>query len=316
MPSQQNSAQSWRKRVLEKRVDGDQLLDWLNSIEAPAEEPIATDVLCKHSDLFLPYLDRVSWDRLCITNSQIYNCSRSVTPPWPQKLLHMGSKVNSVAFSMDGEYLACGSDDGMVRLWNVRNGNCTLLEGHTEFVGCVSFSPNGKLLASGSGDYSIRLWKLDDQSHRLLEGHNGGITSIAFSPSGSSLASGSIDNGKVRWWNIDDGRCIRTFTSGSRFVWSVAFSPDGANLAAGGGSIYLWDLEANDDSSSPSSTIETNGLYASCLVYSPDGIFRVSYLCDSIKTWRVSDGSVVKTLGGDLNVYACSVSPNGKHSIW
>ena len=52
----------------------------------------------------------------CITNSQIYDCSRSVTPPWPQKLLRVGSTVASVAFLPDGECLACGSDNTTVRL--------------------------------------------------------------------------------------------------------------------------------------------------------------------------------------------------------
>jgi hypothetical protein len=82
------------QKILEKGIDGDQLLDWLNSVEAKAEKPIATDVFCQHSHLFLQFLDRVSWNRLCSTNSQIYSCSRSVTPPWPQKIIWVGSSVN------------------------------------------------------------------------------------------------------------------------------------------------------------------------------------------------------------------------------
>ena len=138
------------------------------------------DVVCKHSDLIRPFLDRVAWDRLCSTNSQIYNDSRSVTPPWPQKVLRVGSGVNSVVFLSDGEWLACGSEDLMVRLWNGRNGNCTLLEGHTGCIHCVTFSPNGEILASESEDKSIRLWKLDDRSHILLEGRTGKVTAVAF----------------------------------------------------------------------------------------------------------------------------------------
>jgi WD40 repeat protein len=254
-------------KILEKRIDGDQLLDWLNSVESKAEEPIVTDVFCKHFDLFGPFLDRVSWDRLRIANSHIYNCSRSITPPWPQKVLQLSSPVNSVEFSSDGECLACGSDDGIVRVWNGRNGSCTLLEGHTRLVSCVSFSPDTKILASGSCDRSIRLWKLDDKSHRLLVGHNAAILSIAFSPSGSSLASGCCD-GEVRLWDVDDGRCVRTITTQYQHAL-VAFSPDGATLAAGGfgKSICLWDLEADDDSSSPSSIIETHWLAASCICW-------------------------------------------------
>ena len=300
------------QKILEKRIDGDQLLDLLNSVEAPEEEPVVTDVFCKHSDLLLPYLQRVPWDRLCSMNRQIYDCSRSVTPLWPQKLLQVGSPIISMAFSSDGEWLACGSDDGTVRLWNGRNGNCTLLEGHTQAIECVAFSPNEKMLASGSQDHLIRLWKLDDQSHRLLEGHNGGVESIAFSPSGSLLASVSFDVGEVRLWDIKDGRCTRIITTNPDENMSVAFSPVGATLAVGGFCIRLWDkVEADDDSNSPSRIIETNDQAAHSLVYSLNGSLLASVWEDTVSIWRVSDGSLVNSVKSQHNGSA-TLSPNGK----
>jgi WD40 repeat protein len=165
----------------------------------------------------------------------------------------------------------------------------------------------------GSVDKSIRLWKLEDQSYILLEGHNGAISSVAFSPSGSSLASGSFGVvGEVRLWDVNEGRCTRIFPTRLEGIWSVAFSPDGSTLAASGGSsILLWDLEAGDESSSPSSTIETNGRETSSLVYSSNGIFLASVVDSAIKIWRASDGSLEKDLGGrhSNSVY---LSPNGK----
>jgi WD40 repeat protein len=307
----------FRQKILEKKIDGDQLMEWLNFVEAPAakEEPVVTDVFCKHSHLFLPFLDRVSWNHLCSAKSQIYNCSRSVTPPWPQKLLRVDSPVDSVAFSSDGECLACASEDTTVRVWNKRNGSCTLLEGHTEDVRCISFSPDGKILASGGVDRSIRLWKLEDQSHRLLEGHDKIIRSIAFSPSGLSLASGCY-GGEVRLWDVNDGRCTRIINVGLGRIASVAFSPDGSTLATSGkSSIFLWDLEADDESRSFPRTIETDGRETSSLVYSSNGIFLASvvdFIVDSaIKIWRTSDGSLEKDLGGSDDV-SISLSPNGK----
>jgi WD40 repeat protein len=308
------------QKILEKRIDGDQLLEWLNSVEETTEEPIlVTDVFCKHSHLFLPFLDRVSWNHLCSANSQIHDCSRSVTPPWPQRRLQVGSAVKSVAFSSDDECLACGSDDGIVRLWNKRNGSCTLLEGHTQSVECVSFSPNGNVLASGSDDSSIRLWKLEDQSHRVLEGHNGTISSIAFSPSGSSVASGSWDDGEESWddgevrlWDANDGRCTRILTARIGGFFSVAFSPDGATLAAGGYAIFLWDLEAEGDGSSPSTIIDTNGQHTSSLIYSPNGISIAAVVDCNVKMWRGSDGSPEMDTRGSQYAASISFSANGK----
>jgi hypothetical protein len=305
------------RNILEKMIDCDQLLDLLNSVEPKAEEPVVTDVFCKHSHLFLPFLDRVSWNRLCSANSQIHKCNRSVSPPWPQKILRVGSAVNSVAFSPDGECLACGSVDGMVRLWNKRNGSCTLFEGHTDWVSDVSFSPNGEILASIGRDHSIRLWKLDDQSHRQLGVTMGVVTSIAFSPSGSSLASVFHQTGEVRLWDPNDGRCTRAFEVRLPYLYAVAFSPDGATLAVGArGSILLYHTEADDiDSRSPPAiTIDANRENVFSLVYSPNGSFLAASVDSNVKIWRASDGSLQTVLGGPPGTTNRSVSfsPNGK----
>ena len=117
--------------ILENRIDGDPLLDWLNSLEAKAEEePLVTGAFCKHSNFFLLFLDQESWNRLCSANSQIYLQSVSNST--------LATETPSGRHA-SGLWLACGSDDGVVRLWNGRNGRCTLLEGLAEHVSCVFF---------------------------------------------------------------------------------------------------------------------------------------------------------------------------------
>nr|WP_258001352.1 hypothetical protein [Fischerella thermalis] len=65
----------------------------------------------------------------------------------------------SVSFSPDSSTLATGSEDYLVKLWDLGEGKCiTTLLGHTDGVWSLSFSPDGKMLASGSVDHSIQLW--------------------------------------------------------------------------------------------------------------------------------------------------------------
>jgi len=70
--------------------------------------------------------------------------------------------IESVAFSPDGLELAAGSDDNMIRLWDLRQPNPppVVLKGHKDNVNSVAFSPDGARLASGSDDPTVRLWDL------------------------------------------------------------------------------------------------------------------------------------------------------------
>nr|WP_026736023.1 hypothetical protein [Fischerella sp. PCC 9605] len=70
--------------------------------------------------------------------------------------------MRSVTFSSDGQTIATGSGDQMVKLWNVHTGECLkTLIGHTNIVRSVNFSSDSKFLISGSEDESIKLWDVE-----------------------------------------------------------------------------------------------------------------------------------------------------------
>src|SRR5664280_1570758 len=57
---------------------------------------------------------------------------------------------------------ADGSDDKILRLWNLETGACTReLEGHTSAVTDVAWSSDGRRALSGSSDNTVRLWDVE-----------------------------------------------------------------------------------------------------------------------------------------------------------
>lgn len=82
--------------------------------------------------------------------------------------------VTTVAISPDTKYVAAGSLDKSVRVWDIHQGY--LLErlegpeGHKDSVYSVAFSPSGKELVSGSLDKTIKMWEL---STSRIPGSNG-----------------------------------------------------------------------------------------------------------------------------------------------
>jgi WD40 repeat protein len=72
--------------------------------------------------------------------------------------------VRSLAFKPDGKFLASGSEDRTVRIWDLATGIPRILRGHRNIVISVAFSTDGKMLASASADFDVRLWNIDSIS--------------------------------------------------------------------------------------------------------------------------------------------------------
>ncbi len=69
--------------------------------------------------------------------------------------------VTSVAFSPDGKYVLTGSEDNMVKLWDLTGRELLTFIGHSKKVRSVTFSPNGKFVLSGSDDNTAKLWDVE-----------------------------------------------------------------------------------------------------------------------------------------------------------
>src|SRR5919107_621827 len=66
--------------------------------------------------------------------------------------------VNSVAFSLDGKYLATASRDKTARVWDITSREEFARMTHEDSVNDVAFSPDGKYLATASDDKTARVW--------------------------------------------------------------------------------------------------------------------------------------------------------------
>ncbi|KAI8710889.1 NACHT domain-containing protein [Fusarium sp. LHS14.1] len=142
-----------------------------------------------------------------------------------QTLEGHGGWVTSVAFSADGRWLASGSHDETVKIWDAATGVCVqTLEGHGGSVSSVAFSADGQRLTSGSHDETVKIWDAaTGVCVQTLEGHSGWVRSVAFSADGQRLASGSHDE-TVKIWDAATGACVQMLNVG-RTLYRLSFDP-------------------------------------------------------------------------------------------
>ena len=253
-----------------------------------------------------------AWARLAL------HCSRvSVRAGWlARNFQGHTSAVNAVSLSADGRFLASGSRDGMVRLWEVSSGRCLhILQDHANSIESVSLSADGRFLVSGSNDQTVRLWELSSgRCLRTFQGHSEGVSSVNLSTDGRFLVSGSSGQ-TVRLWELSSGRCLRTFQGHSEVVSSVSLSADGSWLASAGWdqTVRLWEVSSGrclqilQDYSDPVSSVSL----------SADGRWLVSGSWDqTVRLWEVSSKRYLHIFRGHTEgIMSVSLSADGRFLV-
>jgi WD40 repeat protein len=110
------------------------------------------------------------------------------------------ARVEAVAFSRDGKFLASASWDKTVKVWDTQTWKLLhdLLD-PTGAAQCVAFNTDGRLLAWGSTDATVKVWDAATRETQTLRGHTHWVEDVAFSPDGKWIASASLDR-TVKLW--------------------------------------------------------------------------------------------------------------------
>ncbi len=214
--------------------------------------------------------------------------------------------VSALAFSPDGHTIACGHDDGCVRLWDVRSQRqIGELAAHSDAVSAIQFSAAGDRIATAGEDRVVQVWNA--ASHKLLatlESHTDRIPALAWSPDGSLLVSAGWDTSARVWRPETSAEPAMLLNSHADQVLCATFSADGKLLATADSEydVYLW---SNAATGKVLHALRGHIDEIRSLSFNRDGSILASAGVDRvIHLWDTRDG---KLLAGP--------NPTGKHAL-
>ena len=233
--------------------------------------------------------------------------------------LAVTSPVYDLAVSADGNLAAAGTQDGVIRLWNIANGwNMLTLTGHTGPVTGVAFDSSASTLFSAGYDGKILLWDVPtvlnagatgSQIKKVLATGDGPLNGLAVAADGSILVTIG-GNGIVRVWDVGSGQVLQTIGPGEGTKLAVALSRDGTLVAAGDGEqIQIWEARTGTSLHRLEGYVEgeeTEGLAGrgekvTALAFSPDGNYLASGSSGgTVLIWNIEKGEIAWATKGHL----------------
>ena len=236
-----------------------------------------------------------------------------------------GDHVLSLSVSRDGRWLASGSEDGEITLWDTAAGwqarTVSPRVGTHHGIYSIAFSPDGRLLAAETVE-AVRVWEIATGREVWVSEADSAIgsMSVAFSPDGRWLATAAHHSLKIR--ETDRWRVQSVLGSEvPESVNVVAVSRNGRILAAGSSdrAVRLWDLASGGQVR----TMRGHVGEITALAFSPDNRLVVSS-ADTIapsstetdhviRIWSAQDGQLLRELAGHTDgVPTLSFSPTGE----
>ncbi|XP_027875201.1 cell division cycle protein 20 homolog [Xiphophorus couchianus] len=229
--------------------------------------------------------------------------------------------ICSLSWTKEGSYLAVGTSDCKVQLWDVENQKrLRSMTSHTARVSSLSW--NDYILSSGSRSGHIHHHDVRVADHLIstLAGHSQEVCGLKWSPDGRYLASGGNDNLVCLWPRVQEGssnsegQLIRRLSEHQGAVKALAWCPWQSNiLASGGGTsdrhIRIWNV----NSGSCVSSLDTQSQVSS-LVFAPNYKELVSahgFAHHNVVIWKYPSLSKVSELNGhDGRVLSLVLSPD------
>ncbi|XVE83317.1 hypothetical protein DITRI_Ditri16bG0079100 [Diplodiscus trichospermus] len=169
--------------------------------------------------------------------------------------LYMGQEIQAhkgfiwtMKFSPDGQYLASGGEDWVVRIWHVTSTDAS----SKPFMAEGSL---GKKMVKGKSGFGRKksilsavvipkkIFQIEESPMQEFHGHGSDVLDLAWSSANNFLISSSMDK-TVRLWQVGCDQCLNVFHH-NNYVTCIQFNPIDDNYFISGsidGKVRIWGV--------------------------------------------------------------------------
>jgi WD40 repeat protein len=212
--------------------------------------------------------------------------------------IDIGHRGALLAFSPDGQLLACGGEDQKLVIYDIaaRRILRTLSFGGPGAIADLSFIGSSRRLAVACPNYG-RVMVVDPITDERFQEitTNVSVDCIDVSPDGQLLAVGDWRT-PLSLWSIPTGEQVRVFEHDTA-VMDVTFSPDGKSLVTAGQDfrVRLWDLATGSERAD----FPGHLMWVDQVAFTSDGQFLISTSDDgTVRFWNAATFDGVRAAEG------------------
>jgi G protein beta subunit-like protein len=227
------------------------------------------------------------------------------------------SNVTGLAFNMATSWMASSSEDGTIKVWDMRTGSIHCDYDHKSPVNDICAHPNQTEIISGDQNGSMKIWDLvgNTCTHELIPEEDVPIRSLAISSDCTTLVAGN-NKGNVYVWRMprkddfNDLRPMNKIQAHNRYLTRCALSYDQSTdsfllaTCSADATVKIWNM--TDTEVTLRCTLVGHQRWVWDCAFSADSAYLVTASSDQTsRLWDLSTGETIRQYSGHNKAAVC-----------